>query len=160
MHPRGYRPGLTVTDSDSPTLNHATVRVATNYTIGEDLLGFTDQLGITGSWDAATGTLTLTGSASAADYQTALRSVSYQNLSDNPGTTSHKHRVLVNDGVADSAVASRGYRTYRSQRPTHNHSAGNTKRERRQPSGVFWRIMATRSSSVIPTQAPAPFKSD
>jgi len=51
---------------------------------GQDVLGFTNQNGITGSFNAATGTLTLTGSSSVANYQTALDSVTYVNTSDDP----------------------------------------------------------------------------
>ncbi len=49
-------PAVTVTDSDSANLAHATVHITGNYVIGEDVLGFTNQNGITGSFDAATGT--------------------------------------------------------------------------------------------------------
>src|SRR5262249_9156957 len=79
-------PTLTVSYADSPLLDYAIVRSSGNYASGQDVLGFTNQAGITGSWDASTGTLTLTGSASAANYQTALRTVTYSNLSDNPST--------------------------------------------------------------------------
>ncbi len=100
-------PNLTVTDPDSPTLNHAVVSVAANYVNGEDVLSFTDQLGITGSWDASTGTLTLTGAASPTDYQTALRSVTYQNLSNDPSTATRAITFVANDSTADGGVASR-----------------------------------------------------
>src|SRR5262249_2295152 len=99
-------PNLTVTDPDSPLLNHAVVRIASNYVNGEDLLGFTNQLGITGNWDVATGTLTLTGAASQTNYQTALRSVTYQNLSDNPSTATRTITFVANDSVADGPAAS------------------------------------------------------
>ena len=88
-------PALTVGDPDSANLAHATVQIIGNYVNGEDVLGFTNQNGITGSFDAATGTLTLTGSASVANYQTALASVTYFNTSDNPsaaGPHRHDHR--------------------------------------------------------------------
>jgi hypothetical protein len=77
-------PAVTVTDSDNATLAHATVQITGNYVNGEDVLGFTNQNGITGSFDAATGTETLTGSSSVANYQTAIDSVTYFNTSDNP----------------------------------------------------------------------------
>ncbi len=99
--------GVTVGDADSPLLAQAVVRVAVAYNSSEDVLAFTNQLGIVGSWDAGTGTLTLTGSASAADFQTALRSVTYQNLSENPDTTSRLITFTVNDGIADGAAAAR-----------------------------------------------------
>ena len=48
------------------------------------MLGFTNQNGITGSYNAATGVLTLTGSATLANYQAALRSVTYSNTQRQP----------------------------------------------------------------------------
>ena len=50
------------------------------------MLAFADTGTITGSWDAVTGTLTLTGTDTLANYETALRSVTYQNASDDPST--------------------------------------------------------------------------
>jgi hypothetical protein len=100
-------PGLAVSDTDSPLLDHAIVRVAANYVYGEDVLAFTDQLGIAGSWDPGTATLTLTGAANAAAYQTALRSVTYQNLSNDPSTAARTVTFVANDGTADSAVVTR-----------------------------------------------------
>ena len=75
---------ITVSDVDNANLASATVQITGNYVNGQDVLGFTNQNGITGSFDAATGTLTLTGSSSVANYQTALDSVTYVNTSDNP----------------------------------------------------------------------------
>ena len=99
--------GLIVADVDNATLAGATVRITGNYVNGEDLLAFTDQLGITGSWNAAAGQLTLTGSATVANYQTALRSITYTNLSDAPSTTARTVSFSVNDGIVDSAIATR-----------------------------------------------------
>ena len=99
-------PALMVSDPDSAQLQYAVVRIAVNYVSGEDVLDFTDQAGIMGSWDAATGTLTLTGSADTTDYQTALRSITYQNLSDDPSTATRSVWFVANDAVADSAIAS------------------------------------------------------
>jgi hypothetical protein len=41
---------------------------------GEDLLSFASAFGITGTFHAPSGTLTLSGTATPADHQTALRS--------------------------------------------------------------------------------------
>src|SRR4029434_2993503 len=79
--------GLTVTDADSANLASATVSITANFVSGEDVLGFTTQNGISGSFNATTGVLTLTGSATVANYQTALRSVTYANSSTNPSTS-------------------------------------------------------------------------
>ena len=92
-------PGLAVTDVDSADLAGATITV-TDYVAGEDVLSFADQGGITGSWDAATGTLTLTGVATLAAYETALRSVAYANTSDAPTGGNRTIAFQVDDGGA------------------------------------------------------------
>jgi sugar lactone lactonase YvrE len=97
---------LGVTDPDNPTLSQARLRIQTGYVQGEEQLLFVDQLGIAGAWDSATGTLTLSGPASVAAYQTALRTVTYLNTSEHPiGTRTVS--VVVNDGVADSSAVTR-----------------------------------------------------
>jgi hypothetical protein len=78
-------PGLTVSDPDTASISGATVQVASGFVPADDELAFTNQLGITGSYNDSTGTLTLTGTASKASYQTALRSVTYENSNQNPG---------------------------------------------------------------------------
>ncbi len=55
--------GLTVSDVDNTNLTGATVSISANYASGQDVLAFTNQNGITGSWNAGTGVLTLSGSA-------------------------------------------------------------------------------------------------
>jgi hypothetical protein len=77
--------GLTVTDADGPaeTIDGASVTIAGGFVAAEDLLAFTPVAGITGSYNAATGVLTLTGTATVGDYQAALRSVTYDNTDPN-----------------------------------------------------------------------------
>jgi hypothetical protein len=99
-------PGLTVTDGDSPNLTGATVAITSGFDGAQDTLGFTDQLGITGNYNSGTGVLTLTGTTSVANYQTALRSVTYQNSSDNP-TSSRTVTFTANDGIGTGS-ATRG----------------------------------------------------
>ena len=77
---------LTVTDPDDTDFIGATVSITGDFVAGQDVLGFTDQNGITGSYNAATGVLTLSGTSLVANYQTALRAVTYFNSSDNPST--------------------------------------------------------------------------
>ena len=100
-------PSVTVSDSDSATLAGATVRISGNYTSGEDVLSFADQLGISGSWDAGSGTLTLSGSATVGDYQTALRAVTYHNTSEAPNTAARTIEFIVSDGADSSTPATR-----------------------------------------------------
>ncbi len=61
---------LTVIDPSSTTLASATVSIG-GFVSG-DTLNFTNQSGITGSYDSATGGLTLNGTATIAAYQAAL----------------------------------------------------------------------------------------
>jgi len=105
--PRAVDAGIVVTDADSPSLVSATIRIAVNFSVGQDVLAFTNQNGITGSWNAGTGVLVLSGSASVANYQIALRSVTYTNTSEAPSTVNRTVSFVVNDGQADSVAANR-----------------------------------------------------
>ncbi len=99
--------GFIVTDPDDVNLSSATVDMTTNYLDGQDTLGFVDQNGITGNWNATTGVLTLSGDATVANYQAALRSVTYSNNSHVPNTLTRTVTFGVNDGLVDSNTASR-----------------------------------------------------
>ena len=98
---------LTVTDSDSANLTGASVQLTTNYQNGQDILGFTNQLGITGTFTAATGTMALTGTTTVANYQTALRAVTYFNNSENPNTATRTVSFTATDGSATSAASTK-----------------------------------------------------
>jgi heme-binding NEAT domain protein len=91
---------ITINDIDSPTLAGATVSIGTGFHASEDRLNFTNQSTITGSYNSATGILTLVGFASLADYQTALASVTYSNTSDNPSSDIRTVSFQVDDGSA------------------------------------------------------------
>ncbi|MGY4436270.1 VCBS repeat-containing protein [Bradyrhizobium sp. F1.13.1] len=93
---------LIVSDVDSTNLNGATVSITGNFASGQDVLGFTNQNGITGSYNAGTGMLTLTGSSSVANYQAALRSVTYSNSGDNPSAATRTISYQVDDGQTAS----------------------------------------------------------
>ncbi|XOV94996.1 MAG: tandem-95 repeat protein [Bacteroidota bacterium] len=71
---------ITISDVDDTSLEGAIISFTQGYDQAEDTLQFTDQNGITGSFDDLNGVLTLTGSASVAAYQAALRSIKYENL--------------------------------------------------------------------------------
>ncbi len=77
-------PSISVADPTSSTLAGATVQISEGYQSGEDLLSFANTATITGSWNAATGTLTLTGLDSVADYQDALQAVTFVDTSATP----------------------------------------------------------------------------
>jgi large repetitive protein len=69
-------PGMLIVD-DSSTLTGAIVTLGGLVIGGTDTVSFTPGNGITGVWNAGTKTLTLTGEATVAQYQTALRSVAF-----------------------------------------------------------------------------------
>ena len=94
-------------DGDDTNIESATVEITTNYDATEDVLAFSDQLGITGSWDAINGILTLTGTATVANYQTALRAVTYENTDPAPVENSRTITYTINDGDDDSNTQSR-----------------------------------------------------
>ena len=100
--------GLTLTDNDSTNQASATVSISSGFFAG-DTLNFTDQNGISGSYDGSTGVLTLTGSSLVANYQAALRSITYSSASDNPtnfGTSASRTITwTANDGTLDSTPA-------------------------------------------------------
>ncbi|UPK25389.1 VCBS domain-containing protein [Bradyrhizobium sp. 195] len=93
---------LIVSDVDSTNLTGATVSITGNFASGQDVLGFTNQNGIIGSYNASTGVLTLTGSSSVANYQAALRSVTYSNSGDNPSGATRTISYQVDDGQTAS----------------------------------------------------------
>lgn len=101
--PLVINPGAVISDLDQINMTGATVQITSHYQNGADVLGFAAQNGITGSFNAATGILSLSGSASIVDYQTALNSVTYQNTSHNPSNLDREISFRVSDGIDLSA---------------------------------------------------------
>ncbi len=86
---------ITVADVDSVSIASGAVVISSNYVSAEDSLMFTNQNGITGSYSG--GTLRLTGSATLAQYQTALRSVRYANNDSTPTASTRTITFTVTD---------------------------------------------------------------
>ena len=99
-------PALTINDPDSPNMVGATVKLTTGYVQGQDYLKFTNFANIQGSWTAATGTLTLTGADSQANYQAALQSVKYYNSNGSPIGSTKAVSFNVSDGLIVSNTPS------------------------------------------------------
>ncbi|MFM7099150.1 MAG: tandem-95 repeat protein, partial [Gemmataceae bacterium] len=104
--------GLTLTDLDNPTLASATVSISNGFRNNEDVLGFvsnTQNYGnIAGTFSTSTGVLALTSAgatATLAQWQAALRSVTYTNTSDTPNTSNRVVSFVVNDGISDSTAS-------------------------------------------------------
>ena len=98
---------LTLSDVDDTNLESAEVAISGNYNPAEDLLAFTNTTTITGSWNAATGVLTLSGTDTISAFETALRSVTYENTSDDPDILDRIITFVINDGDIDSNSVSR-----------------------------------------------------
>ncbi len=98
---------IKVTDQDDVNLKSATVAISGSYQSGADILSFTSNNGITGTWDDVTGILTLSGTSSVANYQAALRSIRYFNSGDNPSTLLRTVSFTVNDGHLNSNTLTR-----------------------------------------------------
>ncbi|MDD0982967.1 immunoglobulin-like domain-containing protein, partial [Pseudomonas shahriarae] len=98
---------IRITDPDSTQLTGATV-VLTN-TQPNDLLDYSKVSGmnVTSVTDPVTGkiTLTLTGTASLADYMQQIKNITFSNSSDDPSTTPRTITVTVTDGGNYSNVA-------------------------------------------------------
>jgi hypothetical protein len=98
--------GLTVTDVDSATLTGARVAISGNYQAGADVLLFDDTVNISGGWDSNSGVLSLSGTASVVAYETALRSVRFQNVSQAPEPGPREVAFTVTDasGISTALV--------------------------------------------------------
>jgi len=100
---------VTVSDPYSPTLTGATI--ALSGFISGDVLNFTNQGGIVGTYNTSNGTLSLSGTVSVATYQTALRSITYGFNPGNGDPTAGNTRTTqtvnwtITDGVTTSTVA-------------------------------------------------------
>lgn len=92
-----------VGDADSPLLQSGSVKITSGLKAGDELV-YTTTSGISGSYNAATGTLSLTTANGPASYQAALRAVKFRNLTnENPGGP----RVVsftLSDGSASTTV--------------------------------------------------------
>lgn len=98
---------LVITDIDDLNLKSAAVSISGNYVKGEDRLLYSDQSGITGNWNSETGTMTLTGKAGLATYQSAIASVQYVNSFITPTASTRTISITVSDSQSVSNTVSR-----------------------------------------------------
>ncbi|WP_018150070.1 retention module-containing protein, partial [Leeia oryzae] len=94
---------ISITDVDNTKLASATITL-TNSKPGDVLtVGDLTALGI--SANVVGNVVTLTGAATLAEYQAAIKLITFSNTTENPDTTQRDITVVVNDGTADSNVA-------------------------------------------------------
>jgi hypothetical protein len=108
--PTVINPVILVGDPDTTTLAFATVKISAFYQPPQDILSFVGNANtgdIVGNFDPTTGTLTLTAAglpATVAQYQAALRAVTYENLSNFPLQVNRTVLFQVSDGFTTSNV--------------------------------------------------------
>ena len=103
--------GLTLSDADGPNPLSATARMLTYYSSQDTLSFVNDGLtmgNIIGTWTVGNGTLTLTSAgntATAAQFEAALRAVTYNNSSNSPNSTTRTVQFIVTDGSSAQSTA-------------------------------------------------------
>jgi hypothetical protein len=80
-------------------ITSATINISSNYDNSGDKLQFTNTASISGTWIPASGTLSLTGTATKAQYVAAIRSISFMSTSQKPSSLQRTVSVTVNDGA-------------------------------------------------------------
>ncbi|MCK6394415.1 cadherin-like domain-containing protein [Zoogloea sp.] len=96
--------GWTLTDVDDTQMVSATVQISAGLGSGDTLAAGTLPAGWTQSYDAGTGTLTLSGTATnVANVLAALETVRYSNASESPSTTPRTISWQVRDANSDAA---------------------------------------------------------
>jgi hypothetical protein len=91
-----------LTDLDHTRLDSATITIAAPHHTG-DVLTATAPAGITAAWHGGSGSLTLTGSASVAVYQQAIRTVTFHNAVSLLSVAPRAISVAVSDGIHSSS---------------------------------------------------------
>ncbi len=98
---------IVVTEPDAAKLNAAQIRFSSGFEPDQDRLLYSGLNGIIGEFDRATGVLMLSGTASALEYQDAIRSIAYLNLSDRPTLDVRNVDIVVSDVDLQSNVLTR-----------------------------------------------------
>ena len=98
---------ITLADTDDSQLTGATITISSGLTTG-DLLGFTNQNGIVGSYNGSTGVLTLSGSASLANYQAALQSITFNSVANAQNNGADPSRTVTWTASAGTINATTG----------------------------------------------------
>jgi VCBS repeat-containing protein len=94
---------LTIRDVDDINIENGSVSITDDFQTTEDTLAFTNNFGITGSWNQSTGVLSLTGSATKTNYESALQTVTYTNTNNtNPVLGLRTITWSINDGESSS----------------------------------------------------------
>ncbi len=121
-HPVTYKEGgpavhfaadITVADADSKKLGGAVIKIVGGLDAGHDLLAVDIPHGsaIKASYNAATGTLTLKGLASAEQYEDVLQSLRFENRTDDPDESLRQISITVQDERGPAGASAPVYTT-------------------------------------------------
>ena len=100
-------PSLNVTDVDSQYLHSAAIRITNHGPNEADFLDASPNgSGIAAAYDARSGVLALTGEGTVAEYQAVLRSITFENRSNDPATYDRIVTVSVSDIMTMSNIVS------------------------------------------------------
>lgn len=97
---------MTVVDPDSPQLTSATVHLTNLVDDGQEVLAVDTQgTSIVADYEASSRVSSLAGTDMVANYQQVLRTLTYENTSQDPDPTSRIVQVVVTDGESESVPA-------------------------------------------------------
>jgi len=100
---------LTLDDPENDSITGATVSITSNFQAGDVLAVTVGATGITQSYDAGTGMLTLSGTTTEANYQSVLQSLTFNNTGDDPSTATRTITYSVTDsGSSSPGTATQG----------------------------------------------------
>ena len=94
-------PDFEISDSDGDNIKGITIVFTGGHHSDQDNLWFTDQNGITGSFDKSNGILVLSGDASPATYQAAVRSITYTNNAEFSSVNNEQRTLTISLANAD-----------------------------------------------------------
>ncbi len=100
--PTAIAPSATITDPDSPNMIGVQVKITAGYIVGQDSLLYSKVGNINSSFDAGLGILYLYNVDTIGNYQAALQSVRYVNLSKTPTASTKTIFFTASDGIAGS----------------------------------------------------------
>ena len=86
-----------VSDPDSNNLMSLTIQISVGYQSDNDVLSFANQSGITGSFNATLGVLTLSGSSYVGNYRQALRAVTFNTIGSGATSATRTFTVIAID---------------------------------------------------------------
>ena len=97
-----------IVDADDTQIESAQISITNNFQSSEDSLYYTDANGISGTYNAATGVLLLSGTATSDQYQVAIANVTYKNTNTiNANSNRRLLTITVNDGDDNSDAYNR-----------------------------------------------------